>query len=157
VQWPAAWNHEPGAHSLEATTPGTAVGHIAVPNSQSYELYLDGSFGRGFEVRVDGRHVGAVKIQISGYLSSVPVGSVYLPAGVHKFEFIYPKVGLSPGSGETLGVEEFLGDVRFTSLSAIVLQPRQYPRSELISVAPAEVARLCGRPLDWVELVRGGA
>jgi hypothetical protein len=35
-----------------------------------------------------------------------------------------------------------------------VLQPLQFPPSELISVSPAEVRSLCGRPLNWVEIVR---
>jgi hypothetical protein len=154
--WPATWIHDGLSHSLTATTPGTAVGHISVPSTQSYELYLDGSFGRGFEVRVDGRNVGTVKDQLSGYLSSVHVADVYLTEGVHKFEYIYPHADLTPGNGETLGTGEFAVDVRFTSLSAVVLQP-QYPRSELISVSPAEVTRLCARPLEWVELVSGPA
>jgi hypothetical protein len=38
-----------------------------------------------------------------------------------------------------------------------VLQPQEFPRSELISVPPAEVTRLCARPLDWVEVVSGGS
>jgi hypothetical protein len=37
----------------------------------------------------------------------------------------------------------------------VVLQPLEHPPSELISVAPSEAARLCGRPLEWVELVKG--
>ena len=157
VVWPGAWNHDAAGQSLEPTTPGTAVGHIAVPSSQSYELFLGGGFGRGFEVRVDGRKVGTVKDQLAGFTSFVPVAEVYLSAGVHKFEYTYPQADLTPGSGETLGAGEFAPDVRFTSLAAVVLQPLQYPRSELISVPPAEARRLCGRPLEWVELVSDGA
>jgi hypothetical protein len=157
VLWPARWIREPGSHTLVPTTPGTAVGHVAVPTSQTYALYLEGSFSRGFEVRVDGRKVGTVKNQLSGFLSSIPVANVNLSAGVHKFEYTYPHADLTPGSGETLGTGEFAADARFTSLSALVLQPLEYPRSELISVSPGEVTRLCGRPLEWVELVSGGA
>jgi hypothetical protein len=40
-------------------------------------------------------------------------------------------------------------------LAGVVLQPLQHPPSELISVAAAEAGRLCGRPLDWVEIVAG--
>ena len=135
------------------TTPGTAIGQVAIPSSQSYELYLGGSFGRGFEVRVDGRKVGTVKNQLTGFINFVPVANVYLSAGVHKFEYTFPHADLTPGSGETLGTGEFATEARFTSLAAVVLQPRQYPRSELISVSPAEARRLCARPLEWVELV----
>ena len=155
VLWPGTWNHEPAGHSLEATTPGTAIGHIAISSTQNYELFLDGSFGRGFEVRVDDRKVGKVKDHLSGFLSSIPVANVFLTAGVHKFEYTYPHADLTPGNGETLGTGSFAVDARFTSLSAVILEPLQYPRSELISVSPAEATRLCGRPLDWLELVSG--
>ena len=157
VLWPASWVHEASQQSLVPTAPGTAVGHIAVPTSQTYELYLNGSFARGFEVRVDGRKVGAVKNQLSGFLSSIPVAKLKLSAGVHTFEYTYPHADLSPGSGETLGTGEFAVDARFTSLAAAVLQPLDYPPSDLISVPAAEVTRLCSRPLDWVELVSGSS
>jgi hypothetical protein len=156
VLWPASWLDEQASHTLTATTPGTAVGHIAIPSSQTYEMFLGGAFGRGFEVRVDGRKLGRVKDQLSGFIAYIPVGRVYLTAGVHTFEYVYPHADLTPGNGETLGSGEFAPDGRFTSLSAVLLQPLQYPPSELISVAPSEATRLCGRPLEWVELVKGG-
>jgi hypothetical protein len=156
VLWPRAWIHEAEGHALIPTTPGTALGHIAVPTSQLYELFLGGSFGRGFEVRVDGRKVGAVKNQLAGYTHYVPVTQVYLTRGVHTFEYTYPHADLTPGDAETLDVGEYAPDVRFTSLSAVALQPLEFPPSELISARPANAKSLCGRPLDWVELVRGG-
>jgi len=157
VLWPNRWVREPASHVLVPTAPGTAVGHVAFPSSQRYELYLDGSFGRGFEVRVDGRYLGTVKEQLAGFISSIPVADVYLSAGVHKVEYTYPQADLTPGNGETLATGEFAVDARFTSLASVVFEPLQYPRSELVSVSPAEVARLCERPLDWVELVSDAA
>ncbi len=159
VVWPRTWVDEPSSHSLQAIGAGTAVGHIAVASSQNYELYLGGSFGRGLEVRVDGRKVGTVKDQLSGFANSnfIPVATVFLSAGVHRFEYTYPHPDLTPGSGETLGNGEYASDDRFTSLYATVLQPLDSPPSELISVSPAEATRLCGRQLEWVEVVSGGA
>jgi hypothetical protein len=157
VLWPGAWIHESESRSLTPTTPGTAVGHIVVPSSQSYELFLGGDFGRGFEVRVDGRKVGTVKNQISPFASFIPVADVSLPKGAHTFEYTYPRADLSPGAAETLATGEYASDVRFTTLAAVLLQPLQYPPSALLSVSPARARSLCGRPLEWVELVRGGA
>jgi hypothetical protein len=157
VLWPGTWIHDAAGRSLQPTNPGTAVGHVAIPSSQRYELFLGGGFDRGFEVRVDGAKVGTVKDQLAGFSSFVPVADVFLNSGVHTFEYTYPQADLTPGNGETLGTGEFAADARFTSLSAIVLQPLQYPPTELISVAPAEARRLCGRPLEWVELVSRGA
>src|SRR5439155_642106 len=132
------------------TTPGRAVGHIAVASSQSYELWLSGSFARGFEVSVDGRSVGRVKNELPGLPGAqtllggyVHLADLFLTAGIHTFVFTYPHADLTPGGG----------DNELTSLSAIALQP-QSPASELISVPPRQAVRLCGRPLDWIELVR---
>jgi hypothetical protein len=159
VLWPAAWLHESASHSLQPTRPGTAVGHIAVPSSQHYELYLGGSFGRGFEVRVDGRKVGAVANQLSGSpVSYIPVADIYLTAGVHTFEYTYPEAGLAPGSGEYLGMSEYWAAAsRWTSLMGVELQPLDFPQSALLSVDPEHASTLCGRPLEWVEIVRGPA
>jgi hypothetical protein len=153
VRWPGAWLHEPTSHSLLATTPGTASGGIAVPTTQTYELFLGGSFGRGFEVKVDGQKIATVKDQLTGFLSDIPVAKLHLTKGVHHFEYTYPKADATPGNGETLGTGEWAPAARWTTLSSIILQPLDYPSSELISVSPSEASRLCGRPLEWVEIV----
>jgi hypothetical protein len=139
--WPRGWVDEPSARTLIPTTPGQAVTHIAVASSQTYELWLDGEFSRGFEVSVDGHHVGRVKDELSGFAAYVPLAAIFLAAGVHTVALTYPHANLTPGSAEN----------ELTSISAIALQP-QSPPSELIEVAPAQAARLCGRPLEWIEL-----
>ena len=155
VRWPGAWIHEPVAHALLPTSPGTAVGHLMIPSAQNYELFLRGSFGRGVEVRVDGRTLGSVKDQLAGIpMGLVPVSDVFLFPGVHTVEYEYHSADLTPGSGETLGNGKFARESHHTLLAAIVLEPLQHPPSELISVSPAEARSLCGRPLNWVEIVR---
>jgi len=144
--WPGTWIHELESHTLIPKTPGQAISHIAVASPETYELWLQGSFARGFEVSVDGHGVGEVKNQLSAFGGWVPVARVALAPGVHTFTLTYPHAGLAAGSG----------DNEFTSLSAIALQP-QSPRSELIDVAPRQAATLCGRPLDWIEIVTGAA
>lgn len=141
--WPGQWIHEPLAHTLQPTVPGEAISHIALDSDQSYELLLGGSFARGFEVTVDGRDVGRIKDEVSALDGYVHVANVSLAAGVHTFGLTYPHADLTPGSG----------DNSLTSLSAIVLEPRQSPSSELIRVSAQDAARLCGRSLDWIEVV----
>jgi hypothetical protein len=141
--WPLGWIHELPSRTLIPTTPGQAVGHIAVASEQTYELSLDGSFGRGFDVSVDGRDVGKVKDELSLFSGYVHVANVFLAPGVHTFTFTYPHADLAPGSG---------ANNEFTILNAIALEP-QSPPSELISADPRQTARLCGRPLDWIEVV----
>src|SRR5207244_9521965 len=106
--------------------------------------WLYGGFDRGFEVSVDGRHVGDVQNElyiVSGY---VHVADLFLPSGIHTFALAYPHADpFTPGSG----------DEEFTNLGAIVLQPQESPSAELIAVDPRQATQLCGRPLDWIELV----
>jgi hypothetical protein len=141
--WPMGWLHDPAAHTLTPTTPGQAVSHIAVDSNQSYELWLGGSFARGFDVSVDGHPVGMVKDELSSFDGYVHVGNVLLTHGIHTFALAYPHPDLTPGSGDNSS----------TSLSAIALEPQQSPPSELIRVSPRHAARLCGRSLDWIEIV----
>jgi hypothetical protein len=142
--WATGWIHEVGAHTLIPTGPGEAVGHIAIARGQSYELWLGGIFARGFDVSVDGRHVGRLKNELSGFAAYVHVADLFLSPGVHTFVMTYPHADLGPGSGLN----------EFTSLSAIALEPRESPPRQMISVAPQQAAQLCGRPVDWIELVR---
>ncbi len=143
--WPGTWVHDVAEHTLRPTTPGQAVSHIAVASAQSYELWLGGSFSRGFDVSVDGRDVGSVKDELSRINGYVLLANVFLTPGVHTFTLTYPHPNLTPGSAEN----------KLTFLSAIALEP-QSPPSELIEVAPRQAARLCGRPLDWIEIVTDG-
>ena len=57
----------------------------------------------------------------------------------------YPRSSLAPGSAEP----------ELTSLTAIALEPLQSPSSEMLSVVPSQASRLCGRSLDWIEIVSG--
>jgi hypothetical protein len=140
--WPRTWFHDSEARTLTPAAPGLAVSHIAIASNQIYQLWLNGNFARGFEVSVDGRSVGRLKDKF-GYQH---VADVFLTRGVHTFVFTYPHSDLTPGSGEN----------EFTSLAAIALVP-QSPASELITVAPQQATSLCGRPLDWIEIVAPGA
>ena len=103
-----------------------------------------GSFGRGFEVSVDGRHVGTVRNQLQPFIGYVQVADVFLEPGVHTIELTYPRANLGPGSGWG----------QFTYLAAIALEPTLRPPRALIEVAPSQARRLCGRKLDWIEIVR---
>ena len=142
TQWPGTWFYDSRAHSLTANTPGDLVSHIGVTSSQRYELWLGGSFARGFEVGIDGQSIGTVKDELSSIGGYAHVGDVVLSGGVYKIVLTYPDSDLTPGSG----------DNSFTSLSAIALVPTR-PPSRLVTVTPQQAGRLCGHPLDWIEIV----
>ena len=145
--WPEDWFHEPATRSLTATEPGTGVARIALATSQRFELWLGGSFSRGFDVSVDGRRIGRVKDELANIGAYTPVADLFLDSGVHTFALSYPHSDLTPGSG----------DNEFTTLTAIALEPLERPESKMLSVDPRQAKSLCGRPLDWIEAVAPGA
>jgi hypothetical protein len=144
--WPAPWYHDDAGHSLTPNTPGTATAHIILPTSQDYELWLGGNFTRGFDVSVDGRRLGRVAneiFQIDGYAR---MARLPLSAGVHTVKITYPGAGPGPGSG----------DNTFTSLADIAFVPLGAP-AQMLRVSPSQARTLCGRPLDWIEVVAPAA
>jgi hypothetical protein len=143
--WPAPWYHDPEAHTVLPTAPGEVVAKIAVDSSQAYELWLGGTFTRGFEISVDGRSLGTVENEQSTIGGYTPIGEVFLSEGVHEFELTYLGSDLTPGSGNN----------DYTQLQAISLV-KQLPVAELATFAPTQAEQLCGRPLDWVEIVAAG-
>jgi hypothetical protein len=141
--WPGVRIRDRGEHALTPTIPGHSISHVAVASAQIYELWL-GGFARGFDVSVDGRDVGRVKdeLSISTTTFTSPTSSC-LQASIPLRSPTPPD--LTPGSGED----------ELTSLSAIALEQRPSPASELVSVSPRQTEQLCGRPevvRDLVEL-----
>jgi hypothetical protein len=145
ASWPAGWDHDPAARTLVPLGPGVWRAEIRLTAGR-YALWLGGSFARGFAVSVDGRPVGRVEDQLSNLGQFVPVRALRLGAGAHTVALRYPSAGLTSGSGAT-GQD---------LLSAVVLDPLDSARG-LLDVAPAQAAILCGRPLDWIEVVAGRA
>ncbi|HEX4466643.1 MAG TPA: hypothetical protein VH025_05610 [Solirubrobacteraceae bacterium] len=143
TQWPASWFHDVAGHSLTATQPGTLTAHVALDHDTTYELWLSGTFSRGFDVAVDGRALGRISNELSTINTYIPVTKLRLSAGVHTVMLTYPHPDSSPGSGEN----------ELTSLSEIALAPLS-PAPQMLTVAPGEARSLCGRELDWIELTR---
>jgi hypothetical protein len=145
TSWPGVWAANTAEGSLFPNAPGTAVAHVAIRGApEHYQLWLGGSFERGFDVSVDGHPVGNVSDQLNpfgdGYNEvGVPIE---LGAGVHTISLTYPKEDLSPGSADT---------EQYTSLAGIVLAPAT--AAGYIHVTPAKASTLCGRSLDWIEVI----
>ena len=107
-----------------------------------YRVWLQGSSGRPVYARIDGRRIGAMQ-QVNTTAQWTDVGEVTLPAGRHRLEIVRPGGSLAPG------------DAYGGQIGPLALQPARPER--LIRVAPGDADRLCGRPLDWIEVVRRGA
>ncbi len=122
--------------------PGSLVGRVEVPVAGRYDVEVAGDISQKLTFRVDGRTIGAVSYELGPPGQIGPVGQVTLTAGPHTVEVIRPGNDLTPGDGgtsRTLGPIVFLrGDVTGT----------------VGQIAPAQARRLCGKPLDWIEIVR---
>ena len=89
---------------------------------------------------MDGRYAGhARSVQTPQQMARV--GSVTLTRGPHRLEIVRAGGNLQPGNGQD------------EAYDTVFLAPDATER--LVDVPAASARSLCGRHLDWVELVRG--
>jgi hypothetical protein len=146
TRWLSGWAPDPASGTLVPTAAGaTATAHIVIARTiRDYQLWLGGSFGRGFVVHVDGRLLGSVADNLNPPGGYNEIGSpLTLAPGGHTITVTYPQETLAPGSTD---------DESYTSLFAIALAP---PSSLMhyVEVSPARARTLCGRSLDWIEVI----
>ena len=147
---PVVTAHHPKFWTPDGTDPsnlrpygaGTLTGSLTVPGGGGYTVWVQGSFGRGYTVLIDGRRVGEVKNQLNGRGQFAMAGTVTVAPGRHAIQLVRPSGNLSPGDG---GRNRLLGPV--------VLDPSSDART--VKEIPASNWRqLCGRRLDWIESIR---
>jgi hypothetical protein len=154
TQWGPGWAEgASGADTLVPAAAGaTATAHINIPYGvKGWELWIGGSFDRGFVVAVDGHRIGAVANQLEPTGGYAQVGPrLTLGPGVHTVTVTYPSANLSPGNAD-------LDSLGYDQLTAIVLSPPLYPDPDsgaMLTVSPSDAHTLCGRSLDWIEIVK---
>ena len=125
---------------------GRAAAKVRVPRAGRYRPYLEGSFGRGYEVFLDGRRVGKAAYDPSNPGGSVRLSEVTLSAGVHSLELVRGGGTLRPGNGGG-----YTSNLLY--LGALVLSPPLNEAPPVRYVSPRRAAGLCRRTLDWVEVV----
>lgn len=111
-----------------------------VAETGEYQLALGGSFTGQVTVGIDGQQVWRGRHQLNWTGNTTPMGAVPLTAGVHELTLDYEASVWQPGSG---GAAWPLGPV-YMSLDEQVVE----------SVAVADARSLCGKRLDWLEVVR---
>jgi hypothetical protein len=137
------WIPDPAqAGAVSTLIAGHAEGELSVRGNARYAVWVQGDFPRKIYAQVDGRTVGWVAgTNTPGQW--LQAASVYLRPGRHLLR-VYSTAGhlhhLGPG-------EWAIGTV-----GAAALQ-REAPE-RLRTVALADWRTLCGKPADWVELVR---
>jgi hypothetical protein len=120
--------------------PGREGTGFAAPQGD-FTIWFRGSFGRGVKVYVDGRYVGrALSVQTPQQMARV--GTVRLTAGRHQLQIVRPGGSLKPGNGQD------------EVYDTVLLDPAE--RLAPLRRSPRAARSLCGRHLDWVEVVSGG-
>lgn len=125
--------------TVRTIEPGHARGRVMMERSGTYRVWVRGSFPRATHVLVDGER----RLTVEG--TNTPgqwLGDVglRLSAGAHAVEVRVPGGALKPGDGAavTIGPVVFVAD--------------DPPRLETVPLS--RWRSLCGRELDWIELVR---
>jgi hypothetical protein len=140
---PSSWPFNPGPPGqLYPDVPDAARLKVSVPAAGVYDAWVQGTFGRGISVWIDGRRVGSTRDQLSFAGQWIRFGARELRAGPHRIELRYPGGSLRPGSGQ-----------QPQTVGPVALVPRA-PRAQLLEVAPDGAPSLCSEPLDWLEVVR---
>jgi hypothetical protein len=139
---PPTWLQEPGNPVLiMGPGPGIITGTIPVDQPGRYDVWLEGSFTQRLRVSIDGRRVGSIANEIGPPGQFARVGEVTLGRGNSPVVIEH--------RGATLGP----GDATLELLGPLMLLPAGRPPA-VSEITPERARSLCGRLLDWIEIVR---
>ncbi|MDQ3647748.1 MAG: hypothetical protein M3433_04055 [Actinomycetota bacterium] len=141
-----AYTYKLYPRSVTVAGAGVERARLRVPRAGRYRVWIQGSFSREIQVRVDGLPAGAVSYQIANQGSFVRLDEIRLTAGSHALELERAGISLHPGNG---------GGYRsnLVYLGPVVLSPIADEKRTVRYMRPGDGAALCGRRLDWVEIV----
>ena len=122
--------------------PGAVVGALRVTRPGRYQVWLSGSFSRRVTVWIGNRLIGSVPLDVGPPGQYVRVGDVTLAAGNQSVLIVRPSEHLAPGENAST---ELLGPL-------VLVRSGGSPPVE--EVSPEKALSLCGRPVDWLEIVR---
>jgi hypothetical protein len=121
---------------------GTVAGSVRVAAPGRYEVWLEGSFSQSLDVSVDGRRVGSVANDLGPPGQYVRVGEVTLGSGNARVVVAHRSNDLAPGDA---GTGRLVGPVMLV---------REGQPTTVAEIEPQRARSLCGRLLDWIEIVR---
>ena len=123
--------------------PGTVTAAVKLKRAGRYKLWIEGAFSERVQVSIDARPVGSATYQLGSPDQTVPIGETYLKAGSHSVDIEVPmNEPLAPG--EALAQQ---------TIGPLTLAPAD--ESEPVrQIDPRDARSLCGRSLDWMEIVR---
>jgi len=140
---PAGWEVDGGEPLVLRVNGGGRVdGAVAVPRAGRYDVWVGGSFGsRPLAVALDGREVGSMSRQLDGRGQYERLGTATLAPGMHVVTLSRGGRTLAPGGGGG-------------RVGPLVLTPASEAPPAVRTLPPGAWRTLCGRELDWIELVR---
>jgi|ERR1019366_8108584 hypothetical protein len=126
--------------------PGAMTGMIRVTTPGRYRVWLEGSLSRRVVVWVGRRLVGSVVHQLGSPGQFLQIGTVYLSAGDQPVLVLRPDSNLAPGNVVPgyAGTGELLGPLMLV---------RNSDPPAVRELAPQQARSLCGKPLEWIEIV----
>lgn len=139
---PAGWGAsgtQPGGLVPSGSDAFTAL--LRVPEEERYAVWLGGAPRGRASVTIDGAPVGALDRELTYPGHFTQVGTASLRRGNHDVEVRYEEGGLRPG---TTGRRFSIGPVALS---------RPDPELDVSTIRPERANALCGRELDWVELI----
>jgi hypothetical protein len=140
---PEGWKLLTGSpEGLIQIGPGTVGGPVSLESGR-YDVWMRGSVERAVTIRVDGRDAGRIFDALSPRRSPMHAGTVTLDGGTHDVELVVGGGSLAPGDG---GINRVVGPVLFTPAGDPTNVPVQ-------TIAVDRWRSLCGRSLDWAEVL----
>jgi hypothetical protein len=126
--------------------PGSITGHITAPRSGSYQVWFDGDFSQKFTVSIDGHQVGSIINQLGPLQQATKIATIQLTAGRHTVTISRPAANsLLPGADDPNPNNRAVGPLMFVNNS---------PNYTVSTIAPKQAKTLCGKSLDWLEIIR---
>jgi hypothetical protein len=115
---------------------------VTLASSGQYAAWLGGDWYGRSSISVDGREVGARRMELNWPGNFTELGTVSLTAGRHVVTIRSERGGWRPGSA---GTPFSYGPAALSAVDT---------REPVETVAPGDARSLCGRRLDWVEALR---
>jgi hypothetical protein len=126
------------------TSPYKLVLPFHVGAAGKYRVWVGGSFSSTVTAKLDGRVVGQQTNQTEWPGNFLNFGAAYLSRGAHKLVIKHSGASWRPGSAarQSFGLGPFV----------IAQGTDDRP---VVKVKPKAARSLCGRSLDWIEVLRG--
>lgn len=144
---PDGWFQYAGyPRAIVPSGPGRLTRTVRLFAGGRYRLWVEGSFGRAVHVSVDGAQVGSVAYQAGNPGQYFALGSTRLAPGLHRITVSRDGGDLRPGDGG--GSKSSLRQI-----GPVLLSPVANERQRVQTLPPTRASELCGRRLDWIEIV----